>query len=89
MAGAVLEQQQQRADGVGVLMTTFWRWLTQQKDRDDPVGDFARDAIADRTFPRRVDTRHALECYLLAEHACDDAMRAFRRAHAAWKRTVA
>jgi hypothetical protein len=26
---------------------SFWSWLRKQKDRDDPVGDLARDAIAD------------------------------------------
>jgi hypothetical protein len=26
---------------------SFWSWLRKQKDRDDPVGDLARDATAD------------------------------------------
>lgn len=31
---------------------TFSEWLTKQKRRNDLVGDIARDAAADPTFPR-------------------------------------
>jgi hypothetical protein len=30
---------------------SFTRWLFAQADRDDPVGDLARDAKADSDFP--------------------------------------
>ncbi|MEJ7749968.1 MAG: YozE family protein [Thermoleophilaceae bacterium] len=30
---------------------TFKGWLTKQKKRHDPVGDFARDVAADPSFP--------------------------------------
>lgn len=29
----------------------FTRWLLDQADRDDPVGDLARDARSDPNFP--------------------------------------
>lgn len=29
----------------------FGAWLIQQKDRDDPIGDLARDALGDALFP--------------------------------------
>lgn len=35
-------------EGRTIVFLTFWQWLKHQKDRDDPVGDLSRDAIADR-----------------------------------------
>lgn len=29
----------------------FWHWLKAQADRADPVGDLARDAATDPSFP--------------------------------------
>jgi hypothetical protein len=31
---------------------TFDGWLAQQQQRDDPIGDLARDAAADPGWPR-------------------------------------
>jgi hypothetical protein len=42
---------------------TFKQYLAQQVDRSDLVGDFARDAVADPTFPQSGD-REAYEEYL-------------------------
>jgi uncharacterized protein YozE (UPF0346 family) len=42
---------------------TFKEYLDQQVDRDDLVGDFARDAIEDRAFPHSTD-REVYERYL-------------------------
>jgi hypothetical protein len=27
---------------------TFWPWLKRQSDRDDPIGDLSKDALADK-----------------------------------------
>lgn len=34
------------------MSETFTDWLLDQGGRDDPIGDLAKDAKADRTFPR-------------------------------------
>jgi len=34
---------------------TFRKWLEQQKEREDLVGDFARDVADDPSFPNRSD----------------------------------
>jgi hypothetical protein len=31
--------------------SSFFRWLIRQKDRDDPIGDLARDVEFDKDFP--------------------------------------
>jgi hypothetical protein len=32
------------------MKKTFIKWLKEQKDRQDPVGDLSRDVISDRDF---------------------------------------
>ena len=34
-------------------MPCFYDWLMTQRDRDDPVGDLANDAISDPKAPKR------------------------------------
>jgi uncharacterized protein YozE (UPF0346 family) len=34
---------------------TFFEFLERQVDRDDLIGDFARDAVEDQSFPRSND----------------------------------
>lgn len=41
----------------------FTRWLSRQRDRNDPVGDFARDVKHDQAWPYPKSS-HALENYL-------------------------
>jgi len=60
---------------------TFMTWLSQQIDRDDPVGDLARDARDDDKAPRSVG---AFERYIQrvgclgAQKACAGAIREWR-----------
>jgi hypothetical protein len=60
---------------------TFWLWLRQQRDRDDPIGDLATDALHDRHAPHGA---RAFERYLLI-HASSGARDACRQALAAWR----
>ena len=34
------------------MSETFTDWLLDQADRDDPIGDVARDASKDKSFPK-------------------------------------
>jgi uncharacterized protein YozE (UPF0346 family) len=60
---------------------TFFRWLLQQRHRQDAVGDLARDAGRDPSFGRRSRTPQSTERHLTGQGACDGAIRA---AAAAW-----
>lgn len=41
-------------------MSTFFERLLNQADRDDPIGDLARDILADATSPSPHGTRHVV-----------------------------
>lgn len=56
--------------------SSFHRWLEVQKDRDDPVGDLARDAMRDRAFPVGATTRRQVQDYLVYCRADADVLRA-------------
>lgn len=43
----------------------FHRWLDDQRDRRDPVGDLSRDVLGDDEFPIAASTRGDVEAYLL------------------------
>lgn len=43
---------------------SFYGWLKKQKRRPDRVGDLARDALIDETFPKRTNTLKRLKTYL-------------------------
>jgi hypothetical protein len=53
---------------------TFEAWLLRQVDRDDPVGDLAKDYRDDRHDGKLTYS------YLLSRGACDAAIEAFHRA---------
>jgi hypothetical protein len=53
---------------------TFEAWLLRQVERDDPVGDLAKDYRDDRYDGKLTYT------YLLVHGACDGAIEAFHRA---------
>ena len=57
---------------------TFWRWLKRQRDREDPVGDLSRDALADK-HPKGVTQAWWLR-HLRKHGACDGALRALKEA---------
>lgn len=65
---------------------TFWQYLRQQRKRDDPVGDLARDACADRNFPRGSPTRERVRLYLMLHGACHEAQLALNQAYKNWQR---
>jgi hypothetical protein len=56
--------------------TTFTGWLKLQGDRDDPIGDLARDVALDPRWPLRAKTVEAYERYLARRGADPDAIAA-------------
>ena len=58
-------------------MATFNSWLKKQVDRKDHVGDLAYDIEDDASLP--ANKEGWLE-YLVANHACEAAIRAFQQA---------
>lgn len=65
---------------------TFLQWLSGQTERDDPVGDFARDAQADPDKPTGSSvTEEEFSQYLVDEGAGVRVLRAFWRAWDEWQ----
>jgi hypothetical protein len=62
----------------------FKDWLMLQKKREDPVGDFARDVLEDRTWPLTQDTVK-LQQYMLKRGAVENALLALDRASAEYQ----
>lgn len=58
----------------------FEQWLKSQTDRDDRVGDVARDAQADSRQKPAQNTLEAWETFLSCAGACWEAMEALREA---------
>lgn len=58
----------------------FFRWLLRQDKRDDPIGDFARDAMRDLSFPRTTSSLESIRLRLLHMHAASEAIVAFDEA---------
>jgi hypothetical protein len=59
---------------------SFRQWLRQHRNEQSPVGDLARDAIADDTWPRGPGSLQRYETHLKSRHACEDALNALRDA---------
>lgn len=57
----------------------FYRWLTHQLERDDPIGDLARDIKRDSAFPASGSIR-AARLHLSLYGACGEALRALDEA---------
>jgi uncharacterized protein YozE (UPF0346 family) len=67
--------------------STFYSWLCQQIKRNDVIGDLARDASLDRTFPQQENSYLEIKSYLKHEkNACKEAVLAFAEAFRGWKR---
>lgn len=64
-----------RANAAGA---TFYQWLLSQIDRDDRVGDVARDVAADEGFPRESNQYKEIELYLGVIGACSAAIESFK-----------
>jgi hypothetical protein len=56
----------------------FTSWLLQQSNRNDPIGDVARDALQDRDKPTGI---RQWRSHLQQLHACDGAKRSLERAY--------
>jgi hypothetical protein len=66
-----------------MLKTTFRAWLNSQTDRQDPVGDFARDTFREPTSRKtsylsiRREAKTRFRACSAALEACDEAYREF------------
>ena len=67
---------------------TFYVWLTHNKERDDHIGDFARDVQADPTFPQQAKTLGAMLEHLAVKLASPAAVSALHAAYAEWKHSA-
>ncbi|WP_331303543.1 YozE family protein [Methylobacterium oryzae] len=65
---------------------SFVAWLFAQGERADPVGDVARDALVDRSFPTQATDPGEVEDYLVRKGATDDWRRSLARAISEWRR---
>ena len=66
---------------------TFAAWVKKQADRDDPLGDFARDCVADPDWPER-GTLDGYREYLRFEANADDwTLDMLGTAYAEWERS--
>lgn len=68
----------------------FSRWLFDQRHRDDPVGDLARDAHVDSSWPSEAKDLAALVRYFetsvgYERRATDAAIQALRAAYREWQ----
>lgn len=61
--------------------SSFYRWLLKQEDRDDPIGDLAKDTQKDEAFPINTNALKNIESHLINRLACDEAIQALREAH--------
>lgn len=64
---------------------TFAYWLFSQTKRDGPIGDLARDATNDKTFPINTSSRPKLRSYMDAKNACNEAINALEAALKEWR----
>ena len=55
---------------------TFLSFIKTQPITDDPEGDFIKDTLVSRNFPR-TKVKHKIKFYLWSCHACPEAMEAF------------
>ena len=59
---------------------TFYLWLMAQIERDDPVGDLARDVKIDANAPQYAFRERTWMQHLENSHACEGALDALKRA---------
>jgi hypothetical protein len=64
---------------------TFLEYCRLQRERGDPVGDFARDWCADRERPRAPLSLSNVVAYLEDQGAIEPAIRAGIRAYNEWR----
>lgn len=69
----------------GLLIMTFAQWLKIQIDRDDPIGDIARDAAMDTRRKPHQNTLTAWQTFLSSAGASAVAQRALIEAWEAYE----
>lgn len=65
---------------------SFYRFLMQQLDRDDPVGDLAKDAKRDSSAPKKLSSLRVWQSHLWIKHACHEAVEALKEAFCEYKK---
>lgn len=64
----------------------FLTWLLSQTNRNDPIGDLARDFKDDSTRPNANSSVEKIRIYLESQSASSEAMVAFKNAVKEWSR---
>ncbi|MBK6868005.1 MAG: hypothetical protein IPG98_08800 [Burkholderiales bacterium] len=75
-----IEKVRRAHDAREASRSSFHRWIEQQKDRNDPVGDLAGDVMSDKEFPIRANTLQTMQRYLNRAWASQGAKDALKRA---------
>ena len=71
------------SDAIEGRLHPFTWWLLRQRDRDDPIGDLARDVANDNQWPSPLIDGESPFCdYLAFRGACIEARAALRTAWA-------
>lgn len=69
-------------------LISFYDWLAKQKGLRTPLGDLARTAARDKSFPREVETLEALLSYLrTSSKSSAQALVVARTAYQAYERS--
>ena len=62
-------------------------WLRKQTKRNDPIGELARDAAQDRTFPLDTSSGPKLRSYIRSCCVCNGTVAALEKALTEWLTT--
>jgi hypothetical protein len=69
------------------MIKSFTAWLDTKKSKDTRIGDLARDAQVDRSWPQEATTKAEFLHHLKEVKACDEAIETLNLAWAAYQRT--
>lgn len=61
---------------------SFYEWIILFKEVDRPIGDLAKDILADPSFPKKETEHDPIEEHLNSKRACWEAIEAFNKAYA-------
>lgn len=67
--------------------SAFFKWLLRQLNRDDPIGDLAKDVKRDSNFPKTAKTREIIYSYIAHQRASREALVAFDESWIEFKTT--